>query len=102
MTADSPNHAEQDDPLLRELSPHQLARLIRSLDSRLVGIEYDHRRDVLVYSFEVAGKKQAFPVAIEPAKLVSIVDVYPEAAGYERALRQQFGLTFQKANSEER
>jgi hypothetical protein len=98
MAANNVNREQQPDALLRELSPQQIARMIRSLDSRLISISYDDRGDVpvLVYSFELAGKQQAFPVVVDPTTLISIVDLYPEAAGYERALQHQFGLRFRK------
>jgi hypothetical protein len=101
MAANNVNREQQPDALLRELSPHQIARMIRSLDSRLISISYDDRGDapVLVYSFEVAGKQQAFPVVVDPTTLISIVDLYPEAAGYERALQRQFGLRFRKCEN---
>jgi len=80
---------------LRELTPHQIAEMIRGLDSRLAGIEYDDSRDepVLVYRFEVAGRQEEFAVA-GAASLTSIADLYPEAAARERELQQRFGLRF--------
>jgi hypothetical protein len=101
MSAESAYREKHDDLLLHELSPHQIAHLIRDLDSRLIGIVYDDRGEapILVYSFEVAGRQQEFAVIVDPPKLVSIADLYPEAVGCEQALQEQFGLTFQKAST---
>jgi Ni,Fe-hydrogenase III component G len=100
MTADHANREKQHGVPLSELSPQRIARMIRSLDSRLIGIAYDERGDVhvLVYTFEVAGKKQEFPVVVDPTKLVSIADLYPAAAEHEGALQEQFGLMFQNVD----
>lgn len=82
---------------LRALAPRLIARLIRSLDSRLVRIEYEPGpgEPVLHYHFEIAGRSQVFAVAARPAALVSIADLYPAAAPIEQALEQQYGLKFQ-------
>lgn len=82
---------------LRALAPRLIARLIRSLDSRLVSIEYEHGsgEPVLHYHFEIAGRTQVFSVAAQPAALVSIADLYPAAASIEQALEQQYGLRFE-------
>ena len=83
-------------PLLRDMSPHTIASLIRSLDSRLLGIEYDDRggTPVLSYRFEVAGRAEVFPMLVQSPDLTSIVDLYPEAAPREHELHDRFGLTF--------
>ena len=98
MAANTVNREEQPDPLIHELSPERIARMIRGLDSRLIDITYDHRSDapVLTYRFEVAGRQQTFPVVVDPAMLVSIADLYPEAATLERALQREFGLLFHR------
>jgi hypothetical protein len=88
--------------VLRELSSRQIAALIRSLDSRLTGIDYSERggEPTLIYSFDVAGRQATFGV---PARaLVSIADLYPEAAARERELQQQYGLTFRQPSEEYR
>jgi hypothetical protein len=81
---------------LRELTSRQIAVMIRGLDSRLAGIDYDGSASepVLVYRFDVAGRQEAFAVAAVAGSLMSISDLYPEADAYERALQQRFGLRF--------
>jgi hypothetical protein len=85
-----------DEQLYQGLPPRLIARLIRSLDSRLVDMSYEQGTDgpVLRYRFEVAGKLQDFAVAVRAETLVSIVDLYPEARAFEQALEQQHGIRF--------
>jgi len=87
---------------LRELTPHQIAVMIRGLDSRLAGIDYDDSTSepVLVYRFDVAGRQEAFAVAVAAGPLMSIADLYPEADAYEHVLQQRFGLRFQPPGSQ--
>lgn len=96
MPDDVANPFGAGDPLLRDMSPHTIASLIRSLDSRLLGIEYDDTGGVpvLSYRFEIAGRVEVFPVLVRSPDLPSIVDLYPEAAAREQALQHQRGLTF--------
>jgi hypothetical protein len=90
-------------PLLRSITAHQLAALIRGLDSRLLSIEYGELggERALMYSFEVAGKRQPFYVALGGRRLGSIVDVYPEAGAQEEELRRRYGLVFQPPTADE-
>ena len=62
---------------LRELTPHQIAEMIRGLDSRLAGIEYDTSagEPVLVYRFELADRREEFAVATTTGPLSSIADL---------------------------
>jgi Ni,Fe-hydrogenase III component G len=85
-------------PLLHNVPPRQIAKLIRGLDSALAGIEYDASgaAPVLVYSFEVAGRRERFAVPAQPDALVSIADLYPAAAAHERRLQRQYGLIFRR------
>lgn len=85
-----------DDQLYQGLPPRLIARLIRSLDSRLVDVVYEQGADgpILRYRFEVAGKLQDFAVAVRAETLISIVDLYPEARAFEQALEQQYGIRF--------
>jgi len=78
------------------LSPRRVAGLIRALDSRLVGIEYDASGEAptLVYIFELAGIIRQFAMAVRPGTLNSIADLYPEAAAYERDIERRCGLAF--------
>jgi len=96
---DDSNHAPPlatDRPPLTNISPREIAQLIRALDSKLAGIEYDDGggAPVLVYSFEVAGRRETFVVPAKPGPLVSIGDLYPDAAARERELEARYGLTF--------
>lgn len=81
---------------LRELTPHQVAGMIRALDSRLTDIAYDTSggEPVLVYRFDVAGRRETFELAAVPGRITSIADLYPEAAARERELQRRFGLQF--------
>lgn len=85
-----------DEQLYQGLPPRLIARLIRSLDSRLVDMVYEQGAEgsVLRYRFEVAGKVQDFAVAVRADTLTSIVDLYPEARAFEQALEQQHGIRF--------
>ena len=87
---------------LRSVTPHQIAEMIRGLDSRLAGIEYDERagEPVLVYRFEMAGGRQAFALAAAPGLLTSIADLYPEADTYEREIERRYGLRFRHPDIE--
>lgn len=88
--------AEQRVPWLRMFSPHQIAFLIRSLDSQLLRIEHEQWGDerFLLYVFAVAGKVQAFQVALGTETLDSIADLYPAALAFEQKLQDQWGLVF--------
>jgi hypothetical protein len=81
---------------LRELTPHQIAEMIRGLDSRLTGIDYDTSagEPVLMYRFELSGRREAFAVAVDVDPLTSVADLYSEADVYERALTQRYGVRF--------
>ena len=72
---------------LRTVTPHQIAQMIRALDSRLAGIEDDEcaGEPALVYHVEMAGGRQAFALASASSLLTSIVDLYPEADTYARS-----------------
>jgi hypothetical protein len=96
-----PRPAETYHGPLRELTPHQIAGMIRGLDSRLASIEYDDSTSepVVVYRFEVAGRREAFAVAASAGPLTSIADLYPEAAAREREIQRRFGLHFRPPDS---
>lgn len=88
--------------LLHEFSPRQIASLIRRIDSQLVSIEYAENVDerALVYTFEVAGKRQPFCIAVPSTPIASIADLYPEAALQEQELQRRFGLAFQPPSAQ--
>jgi hypothetical protein len=90
------------DPLLHGFSPRQVASLIRGIDSRLVSIDYAENlgERTLVYTFEVAGKRQPFRIAVPGTPIGSIADLYPEAGAQERELQRRFGLEFQPPSAE--
>jgi hypothetical protein len=89
-------------PLLHGFSPREVASLIRGIDSQLVSIEYAKNVDerALVYTFEVAGKRQPFCIAVPSTPILSIADLYPEAAPQERELQRRFGLVFEPPSAE--
>jgi hypothetical protein len=89
-------HLESDEPLLDGVSVRRIAEAIRSLDSRLIGIEPGGSAvaPLLVYTFAVAGKTQAFRLPIGAETVDSIADLYPEAAAREQELQRQIGVTF--------
>ena len=80
---------------LRGVTPRQVAQTIHGLHSRLVSLVYAYHagQPVLVYTFEVAGKVEKFPIVVAPEMLESISDLYPEAAALEQALGK-IGLVF--------
>ncbi len=91
-----------DQPLLSQLSPFQVAQMIRALDSRLIGIEEDAVQGeelALVYSFAVAGRIQRFHISITGAAIPSIAALYPAAQGFENDLEQRLGLVFLTADA---
>jgi hypothetical protein len=91
---------QQEIPLLFGISPHEMAGAIRSLDSKLVGIEIDQSAArMLIYTFTVGGKRQAFRLPIGTAPLESIADLYPEAAAREQELQRQYGLAFARSTA---
>src|SRR5436309_324251 len=100
MTSDDSQHQERPRARLpgplHELTPHQIAEMIRGLDSRLTGIDYDASagEPVLMYRFELIGRREAFAVALDADPLPSIADLYSEADVYERALTQRYGVRF--------
>jgi hypothetical protein len=106
MTSDTTNDTQRASLSIRQVlhnvAPRQIAKLIRGLDSKLADIEYDTSGDlpVLVYSFEVAGRREQFAVLARPDALVSIADLYPAATAHEHLLQQQFGLTFRQPDSQ--
>jgi len=81
---------------LDTLPVHRAARVIRRLGSSLVSIGYrqDDNLQMLVYTFDVAGKVQPFHVPVTDEPIESIVDLYPNASIYEQELHQT-GLRFQ-------
>ena len=89
-------HLVSDEPLLLGVSVRRVAGAIRDLDSRLIGIELRSgtAESLLVYTFAVAGKTQAFRVPITSETVDSIADLYPEAAAREQELQRQIGVTF--------
>ena len=89
-------------PLLHGFSPREVASLIRGIDSQLVSIEYaeNHGERALVYTFEVAGKRQPFCIAVPSTPIASIADLYPEAAPQELELQRRFGLAFQPPSAQ--
>ena len=80
---------------LGALSVHRAAHMIRGLGSSLVSIVYrqDDRKQMLVYTFDVAGTVQPFHVPVTDEPVESIVDLYPSAAIYGQE-RRQTGLWF--------
>jgi hypothetical protein len=94
--------SQASQPLLHRFSPRQVASLIRGIDSQLVSIEYAKSVDerALVYTFEVAGKRQPFCIAVPSAPIASIADLYPEAAPQEQELQRRFGLVFEPPSAE--
>ena len=82
--------------LLNQLSPYQVAQMIRALDSRLLGIEGESQGAVvrLIYSFAVAGGIQHFRVNVRGETVPSIAALYPAARTFETALAQRLGLVF--------
>ncbi|MFN8467102.1 MAG: hypothetical protein U0X20_16220 [Caldilineaceae bacterium] len=82
--------------LLSQLSPYQVAQMIRALDSRLIGIEGETQGAVvrLIYSFAVAGGTQHFRVNVRGPAVPSIAALYPAAQSFEAALAQRLGLVF--------
>jgi hypothetical protein len=91
------------DPLLHSFSSRQVASLIRGIDSRLVSIDFieNASEPMLVYTFEVAGKRQPFRIALSSTPIASIADLYPEAASQEQGLHHRFGLVFQPPSAED-
>ena len=89
-----PTHSQPDPPdgqhglPLRGVTPRQVAHTIHGLHSRLVSLVYAYHagQPVLVYTFEVAGKVETFPIVVAPEMLESISDLFPEAAALEQAL----------------
>ena len=69
--------------LLSQLSPYQIAQMIRALDSRLLGIEGENQGAVvrLIYSFAIAGGIQHFRVNVRGDTVPSIAAIYPAALG---------------------
>jgi hypothetical protein len=61
-------------PLLRQLSPYQIAQMIRDLDSQLIGIEREQDGDelILIYSFAVAGNVQQYPIRVTTQPIASV------------------------------
>lgn len=88
--------------LLRQLTPHQIAEMIRALDSRLDSIEYDDSagEPVLIYRFELAGRQEEFVVSAATGPLTSVADLYPEAGACERELQHRFGLEFRPPDAQ--
>lgn len=86
----------QSVPLLRTMSAHYLAEFIRSLDSKLVNMQYEEHEGTrtLTYTFEIAGRTHIFRLLITSDVLESIADIYPAARSYEQVLQQQEHLTF--------
>jgi hypothetical protein len=82
--------------LLSQLSPYQIAQMIRALDSRLLGIEGENQGAVvrLIYSFAIAGGIQHFRVNVRGDTVPSIAAIYPAARLFEAALAQRLGLVF--------
>jgi hypothetical protein len=84
-------------PSLRQVSPYQIAQMIRDLDSQLIGIESKQDGDelILIYSFAVAGNVQQFQISVTTQPIASITDLYPAASAFEAQLQRQHGLVFQ-------
>ena len=95
---------DPDQLLLSQLSPFQVAQMIRALDSRLIGIAEDAVQGeelALVYSFAVAGRIQRFHISITGTAVPSIAALYPAAQGFEDELEQRLGLVFLAAGAGE-
>jgi hypothetical protein len=84
-------------PRLNGITPAQVASFMLDVGGRLVGL--DARRDaghpLVVYTFDVAGKRQSFEVAVRDGAVESIAQLFPEAAHPEAALHERLGITFQ-------
>lgn len=83
--------------VLRSVLLRKTAGTIRSLDSRLEGIDHHPRATgpVLVYTFALAGREETFEVAVEPV-MDSLADLYPAAAPLEAELARQHGIVFRR------
>jgi hypothetical protein len=81
---------------LNGITPAQVASFMLDVGGRLVGLHAraDGGRALVVYTFEVAGKQQAFEVAVRDGAVPSIAQLFPEAALPEAALRERLGITF--------
>ncbi len=88
---EDPDGTEQPVPILRTMSARNLAEFIRSLDSKLVNIQYEEHEGnrMLTYTFEVAGTRRVFRLLVTTNVIELIADVYPAAREYEQSLQQE-------------
>ena len=101
--ADGGSHPDRDGPTsfgpsarLNGVTPAQVASFMLDVGGRLVGLDAraDGDRALVVYTFDVAGKQQAFEVAAHDGAVQSIAQLFPEAARPEAALHERLGITF--------
>jgi hypothetical protein len=79
------------------VTPAQVASFMLDVGGRLVALDAraDDDRPLVVYTFEVAGKRQSFEVVVRDGTVESIAPLFPEAACPEGELHQRLGITFQ-------
>ena len=92
----SPASAEPT-PRLNGVTPAQVASFMLDVGGRLIALDArdDADRPLVVYTFDVAGKRQSFEVAVGGGAVESIAQLFPEAAHPEAVLHERLGITFQ-------
>lgn len=83
-------------PELDHITPGQVASFILGLGGRLVSLD-GHSEDghqTVVYTFEVAGKEQAFQAPVRDGSVESIAHIFTEAAQAESELQHLLGIAF--------
>jgi hypothetical protein len=88
--------------MVESITPLQVAKLVRRLDSRLTSIAGEVKEDkfTLTYTFTVAGSAHVFAIGVKDKTVASIADLYPRAAAFEQELSQQWGLVFQRPDAQ--
>jgi hypothetical protein len=83
-------------PRLNGVTPAQVASFMLDVGGRLVGMDAgaDAGHSLVVYTFEVAGKRQSFEVAVRDGAVESIAQLFPEAKRPEAALHERLGISF--------
>lgn len=84
-------------PRLNGVTPAQVASFMLDVGGRLVALDARAVADraLVVYTFDVAGKRQSFEVAVRDGAVESIAPLFPEAVGPEATLHERLGITFQ-------
>jgi hypothetical protein len=84
-------------PRLNGITPAQVASFMLDVGGRLVGLDArgDAGHPLVVYTFDVVGKRQSFEVAVRDGAVESIAQLFPEAADPEAALHERLGISFQ-------